>query len=87
MLLQAGKMLIQADILPDGQLWDSSALLSEESLSGQLLYALAGYEATPAPAQLVLYLFGAACMAAVMLLRYWHWQGRKASTRASDDEE
>lgn len=87
MLLQAGKMLIQADILSDGQLWDSSALLSEESLSGQLLYALAGYEATPAPAQLVLYLFGAACMAAVMLLRYWHWQGRKASTRASDDEE
>ncbi|MBW2941201.1 FTR1 family protein [Zhongshania aquimaris] len=87
MLLQAGKMLIQADLLPDGQLWDSSAVLSEESLSGQLLYALAGYEATPAPAQLVLYLFGVVCMAAVVLTRYWHWQRRKVSAKVAGYEE
>lgn len=53
--LQACKMLIQADWLPDGEVWDSSGLLSEHSVMGQLMYALAGYEATPAPVQLWAY--------------------------------
>ncbi|MBQ0759034.1 FTR1 family protein [Zhongshania sp.] len=79
MMLQAGKMLIQADLLPDGQLWDSSSFLSEDSLAGQMLYALAGYEATPAPAQLILYGLGAVCMAAVILWRYHYWQQAKPS--------
>ncbi|MBU0539357.1 MAG: FTR1 family protein [Gammaproteobacteria bacterium] len=83
MMLQAGKMLIQADLLPDGQLWDSSSFLSEDSLAGQMLYALAGYEATPAPAQLILYGLGAVCMTAVILRRYHYWQQAKPSGSAN----
>jgi high-affinity iron transporter len=46
---QATRLLIQADwISTAGALWNTSAFLSEESLLGQLLYALVGYEASPA---------------------------------------
>ncbi|WP_269618928.1 FTR1 family protein [Zhongshania sp. BJYM1] len=83
MMLQAGKMLIQADLLPDGQLWDSNSLLPEDGLTGQLLYALAGYEATPAPAQLIMYSLSAACMATVMLLRYNSWRKQKVAEEIS----
>lgn len=49
---QASALLIQADWLPShAALWDSSAALPENSLPGQLLYALLGYEATPGPWQ------------------------------------
>mgnify|MGYP003636741844 CR=1 FL=1 len=77
MMLQAGKMLIQADLLPDGQLWDTSRFLSEEGLTGQILYALAGYEATPAPAQLILYVFGAVSMSGLMLAYYGYCRRRQ----------
>lgn len=57
MTLQATELLIQADWLPaDYPLWDSSAILSEQSVTGQLLYALVGYEATPTALQLLVYL-------------------------------
>jgi high-affinity iron transporter len=46
--LQAVSLLLQVDLLPSRPpLWDSSSIISEQSLSGQLLYALIGYEATP----------------------------------------
>jgi high-affinity iron transporter len=71
MTLQATALLIQADWLPaDYPLWDSSALLAEQSVAGQLLYALVGYEATPTALQLgayltaVLVILGAALLAA-----------------------
>ncbi|MDD3650880.1 hypothetical protein [Immundisolibacter sp.] len=49
---QASALLVQADWLPaHAPLWDSSAILPEGSLPGQLLYALIGYEATPGPWQ------------------------------------
>jgi len=71
MTLQATELLIQADWLPaDYPLWDSSAILSEQSVAGQLLYALVGYEATPTALQLAVYLaavlaiLGAAALAA-----------------------
>jgi high-affinity iron transporter len=57
MTLQATELLIQADWLPaDYPLWDTSAMLSEQSVVGQLLYALIGYEATPTALQLGAYL-------------------------------
>jgi len=57
MVLQATELLIQADWLPaDFPLWDTSALLPEQSVTGQLLYALIGYEATPTALQLGAYL-------------------------------
>lgn len=59
MLSQAAQMLIQADLLPGGAtLWDSSRLLAEDSLAGQLFYALIGYEATPTLTQFSAYLGG-----------------------------
>ncbi len=63
-------MLIQADYLPDGQLWDSSAFLPEDGLLGQLLYAMVGYEASPAPVQVAIYLLSLSLMLLALFLRY-----------------
>lgn len=52
MASQGTLLLIQADWLPSGQaLWDSNFFIPENSLLGQLLYALVGYEATPTALQ------------------------------------
>lgn len=56
MMAQATQFLIQADWLPASTpLWDSSGFISEHSLSGQLLYALMAYEATPTALQVIVY--------------------------------
>ena len=56
MASQAAQLLIQADWLPSQYpVWDSSWLIEEQTVTGQLLYALIGYEATPAPLQLFIY--------------------------------
>jgi high-affinity iron transporter len=58
MASQAAHYLIQADLLPSlaSPLWDSSAILSEQSLAGKLLHTLIGYESHPAGMQLVFYI-------------------------------
>lgn len=54
---QVVPLLEQIDKLPSsGQLWDSSKLIDEQGLLGQLLYAVAGYEATPSKVQGLVYL-------------------------------
>ncbi|MCP5145623.1 MAG: FTR1 family protein [Gammaproteobacteria bacterium] len=54
---QAIGYLAQAGLTPaQFPLWDSSWLLQEESLPGQLLYALIGYEASPTGLQVAGYL-------------------------------
>lgn len=59
MLSQAVLLLIQADWLPSQlPIWDSTGLLSENSVTGQLLYALIGYEATPTALQASFYFGG-----------------------------
>jgi len=64
-LSQAARQLVQADLLAAGPLlWDSSAWLSEGSVTGQLLYALVGYESTPSMIEVIAYLCG---MALVLL--------------------
>ena len=57
MASQAAHYLIQADLLPSlaAPLWDSSYFLSEQSVAGQLLHTLIGYESHPAGMQLVFY--------------------------------
>lgn len=56
MIMQASMLLQQADWLPAANpLWDSSTLLSEQSIAGELLYAVFGYEATPTAIQVALY--------------------------------
>jgi high-affinity iron transporter len=56
MASQAVVYLMQGGLLESQlPLWDSSRWISETSISGQLLYALLGYEATPTLKQLGLY--------------------------------
>lgn len=54
----AARYLVQANLLPalNGQLWDSSWLLSNGSLPGQTLHILIGYDAHPSGIMLVFYL-------------------------------
>ena len=74
MIMQATMLLEQVDWLPDqSPLWDSSALLSEQSFVGELLYAVLGYEATPGPLQVSLYL---GCLLLAGIALWWGSAGR-----------
>jgi high-affinity iron transporter len=78
MASQATQLLIQADWLPSQYpVWDSSWLISEQTVGGQLLYALVGYEATPTPLQLFMY-----CASLLLILGIagvMRWTRRAAS--------
>lgn len=54
---QAARFLEQANILPPivPELWDTSPILSEASLPGQLLHILVGYTPTPSGLQFMCY--------------------------------
>jgi high-affinity iron transporter len=64
LLLQAGstvaqsaQLLMQADWIDQTYpLWDSLWLIDERSLTGQMLYALMGYEATPTSKEVLFYI-------------------------------
>lgn len=58
MASQAAHFLIQADLLPSlvSPVWDSSAVLSEQSALGMVLHTLIGYDANPAGMQLLFYI-------------------------------
>ena len=70
MASQGAAFLLQADLLPPlGQsLWDTSFLLSEQSLTGRVLHTLIGYTAQPAGIQLVFYLATLLVIGALMRL-------------------
>jgi high-affinity iron transporter len=57
MASQGAAFLLQADLVPalGDQVWDTSAVLTEQSIPGQLLHALTGYVARPAGIQLLFY--------------------------------
>lgn len=59
MAAQASAFLIQADMLPAIKpvLWDTSAVLSEKSIFGQMLHTLVGYVDRPSGMQLLVYVF------------------------------
>jgi len=64
MSAQATGLLIQADwISVAGPIWDSSAFIAEDSLTGQLMYALIGYEASPSATEAGIYAASAGVMA------------------------
>lgn len=54
---QASLYLVQADILPalGNELWDTSAILSDQSLFGQFLHIIIGYVAQPMGIQVLVY--------------------------------
>jgi high-affinity iron transporter len=66
---QATRLLIQADwISTAGALWDTSGILPEDSLPGQLLYALVGYEASPAAIEVAVHIGSIVLVAAAFFL-------------------
>jgi high-affinity iron transporter len=78
MAAQAILLLTQADWLPyTPQLWDSSILLTEYSVTGQLLYALVGYEATPSLAQAIGYVAAMLLLTSTPLFRR-SWRSQPA---------
>lgn len=74
---QAILLLTQADLLPyTAELWNSSALIPEYSVTGQLLYALVGYEANPSILQVIFY-FSSALLIAFSPLFLLAWRNSK----------
>lgn len=74
MVMQATMLLEQVDWLPyQMPLWDSSGLISEQSFSGEVLYAVLGYEATPGALQVALYL-GSLVLAMGAIAAGWKWR-------------
>lgn len=72
MSLQAATYLVQAGWLPaTPPVWDSSFLVAEDSLAGQLLYALFDYEATPDRFQCGFYLASISCFLVAVGLSRW----------------
>jgi high-affinity iron transporter len=70
MASQAAAFLVQAGVVPalGNNLWDTSSVLTESSLLGQLLHILTGYTAQPEGIQLVFYLATLAVIGALMRL-------------------
>jgi high-affinity iron transporter len=58
MASQGASFLMQANLLPSfgNNLWDTSFILSDNSMLGVLLHVLIGYSAQPAGIQVVFYL-------------------------------
>lgn len=82
MASQATRLLIQADwISASGAVWDTSHILSEQSLAGQLLYALIGYEASPSGAEVAVYLGSLLVLATAFVV------GKLGSRHPADESE
>jgi high-affinity iron transporter len=80
---QIVQLLTQADWLPyTRELWNSAGLIAEYSITGQLLYALAGYEANPSLLQALCYFFSALLIAFSPLFQL-AW--RRSNRAESDD--
>lgn len=73
MASQSAGFLIQADLLPSlaAPLWDTSAMLPQQSVIGMLLHILVGYDENPAGMQIVFYLAALIAIAGGM-----KWAGR-----------
>ena len=67
---QASKFLVQADILPalGNQIWDTSIILSDQSLFGQFLHILVGYVSQPMGIQVLVYFSTIIIISALMYL-------------------
>ncbi|HUZ74054.1 MAG TPA: FTR1 family protein [Stellaceae bacterium] len=69
MASQGAAFLLQADLVPalGNELWNTSAILPDRSLAGQLLHVLIGYVARPAGIQLVFYVATLGTIGGLML--------------------
>jgi high-affinity iron transporter len=68
MASQGAAFLVQGDLLPAlrDPIWDTSAILSDPSLAGQVLHALAGYTARPYGIQVLFYLLTVSVIGVLM---------------------
>jgi high-affinity iron transporter len=78
---QAAAFLNQAGLLPalDNALWDTSGLLDQGSLTGQMLHVLVGYTARPSGIQLLFYAFTLVIIFSLMKLVARRHHGKAAS--------
>ena len=67
---QGAAFLLQADLLPalGSNVWDTSFLLSDQSIAGKVLHTLIGYTAQPAGIQIVFYVATLAVILGLMRL-------------------
>ncbi|MGE0259968.1 MAG: FTR1 family protein [Alphaproteobacteria bacterium] len=70
MAAQAAAFLVQADLLPQlgSELWDTSFVLTDDSLAGSVLHTLVGYTAQPSGIQVVFYVATLIVTGGLMLL-------------------
>lgn len=70
MAAQAAQFLVQADFLPElaPALWDTSLILDERSIPGQLLHTLIGYVARPSGTQVLTYTATIGIIGVLMLI-------------------
>src|SRR5713101_120700 len=68
MAAQATGFLVQADLLPPlgSDLWDTSGVLSEQSIVGKLAHTLVGYVSRPAGIQVLFYIATLVVIATLM---------------------
>lgn len=73
MVSQAVRLLIQIDWLPSQEIvWDISSWVDESSVTGRLLFALVGYEATPTAIEIEFYLASVSgILITTMLAKYY----------------
>ncbi len=83
MVAQAVQLLVQADWLPSLlPVWDSSWLVAEDTVTGQVLYALVGYEATPSMVQLTAYAAAMAVYGALVVTLGFAGRARRMRAEA-----
>ena len=84
MLSQAVLQLTQADWIHSTRaIWDTSDWLPENSIPGQSLYALIGYEATPSAAQVIAYIGGMVLVLASAAVGQYSGNRHATTSRAS----
>lgn len=78
MAAQGAAFLVQADLLPPlgSDVWDTSSVLNEGSIPGQVLHALIGYVAQPSGIQVLFY---AATLVIIGTLMRWVGRGDGAA--------
>ncbi len=71
LMSQAVEFLIQADLMNSAQpVWNSSNIVDEHSVAGQLLFALLGYEATPQLSQVIAYICSMSALLCVAMFSF-----------------
>jgi len=81
MAAEAARFLVQADVLPvlTPVLWDTSWILDERTILGQLLHTLVGYSARPSGMQALTYVATIGIIGALMIALGNGAQGRQTA--------